>query len=103
MNNRNWLKSNSQQRQLFVNWITCSWRRMLALLGLFACAVIWIALALSLTGCAHNSPSPCPEQKLPPAPALSEPIPPVSYSLRAQRSLSKWEASLIESTQTGRR
>lgn len=95
MQNRNWLKSNSRQRRLFVNWITCSWRRMLTLLGLCACAVIWIALALSLTGCAHNSPSPCPEQKLPPAPALTEPIPPASYSLRAQQNFKAWQEKLI--------
>ena len=94
MQNRNWLKSNSQQRQLFANWITCSWRRMLALLGLFACAVIWIALALSLTGCASRS-VPCPPQTLPRAPALTEPIPPESYSLRAQQSFKAWQERLI--------
>ena len=103
MINRNWLKSNSQQRRLFAGRTTSFLRKWMPPPEMWGCAAILIMLALSLTGCAHNSPSPCPEQKLPPAPALSEPIPPVSYSLRAQRSLSKWEASLIESTQTGRR
>ena len=34
-------------------------------------------------------------ERLPRMPALTEPIPPESYSLRAAQSLSKWEASLI--------
>ena len=100
MQNRNWLMSDSQQRQLFAGWITSSLHKIKQLLGLLACAVIWTALALSLTGCATRSAPPCPELILPQPPALSEPIPQESYSLRVQRSLSKWEAALIGTPQT---
>lgn len=95
MQNRNWLMSDSQQRQLFAGWITSSLHKIKQLLGLLACAVIWTALALSLTGCATRSVPPCPELVLPQPPALSEPIPPESYSLRVQRSFKTWQEKLI--------
>ena len=95
MNVKSWWKSGSQQRQLFADWILCSWPRVKVLLGLFACGVMWIVLALSLTGCAHNSSVPCPEQKLPPAPALSEPTPQTSYFLSVQTLFQKWQEKLI--------
>jgi hypothetical protein len=63
-------------------------------------AVMLTALVLSLTGCATTSAPPvavCPAN--PPAPALSEPMPPVSYSLSAQELISAWRASLT-ATQT---
>lgn len=103
MQNRNWLKSNSAQRRIFGGWTTPSKRKEPPLPAPWLCAVILIALVLSLSGCATRSPVLCPEPVLPLAPALSEPIPPESYSLFVQRLLSKWEASLTESTQTGKR
>ncbi|WP_250530511.1 hypothetical protein, partial [Caballeronia sp. ATUFL_F1_KS4A] len=60
---------------------------------------IAIVLMLSLGGCATRSQI-CPEPTLPAMPALTEPIPLVSYSLNVQQSLSKWEASLIGTPQT---
>ena len=95
MINRNWLKSNSQQRRLFAGRTTSFLRKWMPPPEMWGCAAILIMLALSLTGCAHNSPSPCPEQKLPPVPALTEPIPPESYSLRAQQSFKAWQERLI--------
>jgi len=103
MQNRNWLKSNSQQRRLFAGLTMLLRLKINPLLALRHYAVILMALALSLTGCASRSPALCQEQVLPAMPALSQPIPPVSYSLRVQQSLSKWEALLTESTQTGKR
>ena len=94
MQNRNWLKSNRQQRRLFDGWITRLLLKMPRLPEVWVFGVIAIVLMLSLTGCATRLPALCPEQVLPPVPALTEPIPPESYSLRAQQSLSKWEASL---------
>ena len=60
-----------------------------------------IALVLSLIGCATTSAPPvavCPVN--PPAPALSEPMPPVSYSLSAQERIKGWRKSLTGSTPT---
>lgn len=95
MQNRNWLKSNSQQRHLFAGLITSSSHKMKRLLALFGCAVIWMALGMNLIGCATRSTVICPEPVIPAMPALSEPIPPVSYSLRAQQSFKAWQERLI--------
>lgn len=103
MQNRNWFKSNSQQRFKSAERTTSSSHKTQPLPAPWLCALIVIVLILSLSGCATRSPVVCPEQVIPPAPALSEPIPPESYSLVVQRLLSKWEASLTESTQTGKR
>ena len=67
-------------------------------------AAMPMLLAASLTGCATPSAPPvaaCPAN--PPAPALSEPIPPVSYSLSAQELIKGWRKSLTGSTPTGER
>lgn len=96
MHNRNWLKSNIQQRQLFAGWTTFWTRRIKPLIGLFACAVIWMALGLSLTGCATQSPATCPDQVMPPVPKLSEPLPQSSYSLKVQKLLQSWQDRLID-------
>lgn len=64
-------------------------------------ALMLIALVLSLTGCATTSVPPvavCPAN--PPPPALSEPMPPVSYSLSAQERIKGWRKSLTGSTPT---
>ena len=95
MQNRNWLKSNTTQRRLFGGLITSFWLKIKPHIVLGVCFVIWIALALSLTGCAVLSTPPCPEMTLPRAPALTEPIPPASYSLRARESFKKWQELLI--------
>lgn len=58
-------------------------------------AMMLIALALSSTGCASNSVPPvadCPAN--PPAPALSQPMPAVSYSLSVQASFKAWREKL---------
>ena len=94
MQNRNWLKSNSQQRRLFAGLTMLLRLKINPLLALRHYAVILMALALSLTGCASRSPALCQEQVLPAMPALSQPIPPVSYSLNVQRSLQTWREKL---------
>ena len=93
MQNRNWLKSNSAQRRIFGGWTTPSKRKEPPLPAPWLCALIVIVLILSLSGCATRSQI-CPEPALPPVPALSEPIPPVSYSLNVQRSLQTWREKL---------
>ena len=58
-------------------------------------ALMLTALAASLIGCATPSAPPqavCPAN--PPPPALSEPMPAVSYSLSAQQRIQTWRQSL---------
>ena len=64
-------------------------------------AVMPMLLALSLIGCATPPAPPvavCPAN--PPPPALSEPLPPQTYSANAQRLISTWRQSLTGSTPT---
>ena len=64
-------------------------------------AVMLTLLALSLIGCAAPSASPavvCPAN--PPPPALSEPMPAVSYSLSAQQRIQTWRQSLTATPTT---
>ena len=64
-------------------------------------AAMPMLLGLSLTACATPPAPPvavCPAN--PPAPALSEPMPPVSYSLSAQELINGWRKSLTGSTPT---
>ena len=64
-------------------------------------AVMPMLLVLSLTGCATPSPQPvavCPAN--PPPPALSEPMPAVSYSLGAQQRIQTWRQSLTATPTT---
>ncbi len=54
-----------------------------------------ILLGLALLGCATPSaPAPCVCPAIPPAPALSEPIPSVSYSLNAAGLIKTWREKL---------
>lgn len=64
-------------------------------------AAMLTALALSLTACATPSAPPvavCPAN--PPPPALSEPMPPQTYSLSAEQRIKGWRKSLTGSTPT---
>ncbi len=94
MRNRNWLMSNNQQRRIFGGLTTPSRPKMPLRLGLWLCAVIAIALLLSLGGCASQSTVPCQAPVMPPVPELSEPMPPISYSLSVQSSLQTWREKL---------
>lgn len=52
-------------------------------------------LALSLSACAHNSPTPpAASLQLPPPPSLSTPLPSVDYSLTAARNIRAWQQKL---------
>ena len=64
-------------------------------------AAMLTVLVVSLTGCATPSAPPvavCPANPSPPA--LSEPMPAVSYSLSAQELIKGWRKSLTGSTPT---
>lgn len=64
-------------------------------------AVMLTALVLSSTGCATPSAPPvavCPAN--PPPPALSEPMPPQTYSLSAEQRIKTWRQSLTATPAT---
>ena len=64
-------------------------------------AAMLTLLAASLTGCATTSApavAVCPANPAPPA--LSEPIPAVSYSASAQQRIQSWRQSLTGTPQT---
>lgn len=59
-----------------------------------------LPLSLLLTSCATPSPIVCKQPEAIPMPTLSEPMPLVSYSLSALKSIQKWRASLIDMSAT---
>ena len=64
-------------------------------------AVMLTALVVSLIGCATPSAPPvavCPAN--PPPPALSEPMPPQTYSLSAEQRIKTWRQSLTATPAT---
>ncbi len=70
----------------------------------FPRAVMLTLPALLLAACATPYTPPatvCPAN--PPAPAMSEPMPSVSYSLSAEQRIKAWQRSLIDWTPTGAR
>ena len=102
MQNRNWLMSNNQQRRIFGGLTTPSRPKPERPIAPWLCVLIVIALLLSLGGCATQSTVPCKPQAPIQLPALSEPLPSVTYSqswAALEQSLRK---KLIESTQTGK-
>lgn len=80
MSNRFWLTSDSRQRRLFAERTTSLRRRIKLKLALSFFAWLLLVLAMSLTGCASQPPTPCEPPVLPKPPALSEPLPSVNYS-----------------------
>ena len=66
-----------------------------------ATALTLMALALSLTGCATPlPPAPLTPVQIPAPPPLTEPTPPVSYSLSVRALLQTWQQRLTASTPT---
>ena len=61
----------------------------------FRPVLLLLVLGTSLVGCASPSPVLQDRPVLPPAPALSEPIPQESYSANVQRLLQTWREKLI--------
>lgn len=58
-----------------------------------------LLLALSVTGCATNSPPPTQPTVVPSPPAIGTPLPSVDYSISVRRLLEEWRKKLKD-TQT---
>lgn len=61
-----------------------------------SCALTLLALGALLTGCAQLPTVPCRLPEPVTMPVLSQPLPPVSYSISAGQSIKRWEKSLTD-------
>lgn len=102
MQDKIWQLSNSLQRQIYAASTTESEARMQRWLGRLCFAGTLLALVGLLSGCHPQLIQPCEMPKLPTPPALSEPMPSVSYSTSAQADIQAWQKRLIASPATGK-
>ena len=100
MQNNNLNLSAVQQRRLFGALKRSSKRRMQRRLVSVICAALLLLLVLLLTACAHQLPQPCPQQQTTMQPALSEPIPSVSYLGQWRLLAEEWRKKLTFTHQT---
>ena len=60
------------------------------------CVLMLAGLVMSAMGCASKPPIPCEVLPVMPLPALTEPLPSVSYSERLSQSLLRWQSVLTD-------
>lgn len=94
MQNYNWRMSDLQQRRLFGVLRRSSQRRMQRRFVSVICAMMLLALVLLLSGCQTPPTQQCETQPLPTEPALSEPVPSVSYSEQWRKLAQEWQKRL---------
>lgn len=69
--------------------------------ALLPTGLLLLTLALSLSGCGHNSPRPeCSCPVLPAAPSVLTPIPSTSYSTSVKEDLERWRGRLTDTPLT---
>jgi hypothetical protein len=75
-------------------------RHKLALAG-----IVWtpLLLALLLTGCATTSLPPSKPPEIPPSPALSEPLPSLTYSEQWRLKVEEWRKRVTPTSTTSER
>ena len=96
MSNRFWLVSDFQQRLRFGDSITSFGRRTVRLFAWLCFAGMLMVLVLPLSGC-HSLPIvPCETVKLPSPPALSQPLPSVTYSEQWRKLAEQSRLRLID-------
>lgn len=103
------IQSNRQRRanESYMRWsrsasLASSLHRMLLAQGRLICVVMLTAPALLLTGCGTKPPKPCALPEPITRPALSEPLPQQSYSLRAADDIRTWGLRLTDTSQTSK-
>ena len=102
MSNRFWLTSDLQQRRRFGVRKSSSRHRQQRIAARLFFGVTLIALVLLLSAC-HTLPSrPCEMPPLPTPPALSQPMPPVSYLLQSQQSDENSQKKLTGTSMTSK-
>lgn len=100
MQNNNLNLSAVQQRRLFGALKRSSKRRMQPQSGRRSYALMLPLLGLLLTGCAHQLPAPCPEPTTTLQPALTQPLPSVSYLEQWKLQAEAWRRRLTFTHQT---
>lgn len=99
MLNRHWLTSDLQQRRLFDARKSSLQRRAQRLAARLFFGAMLMALVLHLSAC-HSLPNrPCEMPQLPMQPALSQPLPSVTYSKQVQSNTEAW-AKRVTGTST---
>ena len=102
MYNRHWLTSDWQQRRLSAVRITSSRRRVQRLAVRLIFGAMLMAAVLHLSAC-HSLPTqPCEPPVLPTMPALTEPLPSVSYSISVGQRIRSWAKELTDTPATSR-
>jgi len=67
-----------------------------------SCKLMLLPLSLLLTACATPSPVVRRQPEMIPVPVLTEPLPPVSYSLSALRNIQRWQAAVLDMSATSK-
>ena len=104
-------KTESSNRQLrnanfmFVSKCAVAMSSTLRTLGCdvkLASALTLLVLGPLLGGCVHQPTQPCPPPTPITLPALSQPLPSVSYSLTAQKRIAGWQKTLDATSPTSK-
>lgn len=108
MSNKFWSNREPMLPQRYAGTTLCRQHKLLRLSVRLSFALMLLALVINLMGCATPSPGLCETQPLPKPPALTEPLPLVSYSLQwkklvqdSQKRLDDMQMTLPPVTKAG--
>ena len=102
MSSKFWMLNDGPQPRLYAIRKRSLLRKVKRHAGLLICAGTLLALGLLLTGCAPQPIRPCETQPPVSMPALSEPLPSVSYSISVGQRIKNWGLSLTGTPQTSK-
>ena len=72
-------------------------------LGMSVCGLMLMLPGALLSGCHHLPTQPCDLPAPVSMPALSQPLPPVNYSISARDSIKSWAKTLTDTSTTSKR
>lgn len=100
MSSKFWMLNAGPQPRLYAIRKRSLLRKVKRHAALLICAGMLLAVVLLLSGCHHQPIKPCETPQLPTQPALSEPLPSVSYSISVGQRIKNWGLSLTGTPQT---
>lgn len=71
--------------------------------GMSVCGLMLMLLGALLSGCHHQPTQPCDLPAPVLMPALSQPLPPVNYSINVRDNIKTWEQRLTDTSTTSKR
>jgi hypothetical protein len=89
-------------KRLNASKVRSSWHKMLLLNAAVILMLCVVIAMLLLVGCATQQQVPCEPLASPLGPALLTPLPPVSYSISAQRDIQTWQQRLTGTPATSK-